>query len=129
LVLSIKIKLTPCPRHMSRCEILYFYFFFLKIYNLARVMLMSCHMAVYNHDTWQCKTCFQFILLSKIFLFNLVPLLFKMIQFFPFRFESKLVNKLNYSLYIHVTIFFFNIYIKSLQLNTQIILFFTFLPL
>jgi len=29
---------------------------------------------------------------------------FKMIPFRPFQFETKLVNKLNYNLYIHVTI-------------------------
>jgi len=53
---------------------------------------------------------------SVIVVFNLVPNLnfwfnivlqsFKMIQFCPLPFETKLVNKLNYNLYIHVTITF-----------------------
>ena len=47
-----------------------------------------------------------------------------MIQFCPLQFETKLVNKINYNLYIHVKIFFLNLYIKSLHLNIQIILFF-----
>ena len=48
-----------------------------------------------------------------------------MIQFRPFLFETKLVNKLNYNLYKHVKIIVFNLYIKSLHLNIQIILIFT----
>jgi len=48
-----------------------------------------------------------------------------MIQFRPFLFETKLVNKLNYNLYKQVKIIVLNLYIKSLHLNIQIILFFT----
>jgi len=59
------------------------------------------------------------------FLLNLVLLFLKTIQFYLFQFETKLVNKLNYNLYIHVKIIFLNLYIKSLQLNIQIILCFT----
>jgi len=45
-------------------------------------------------------------------------------QFRHFLFETKLVNKLNYNLYKHVKIIVLNLYIKSLHLNIQIILFF-----
>jgi len=48
-----------------------------------------------------------------------------MIQFRPFLFETKLVNKLNYNLYKHVKIIVLNLYIKSLHLNIQIILIMT----
>jgi len=58
------------------------------------------------------------------FWFNLIPQLFKMVQFFPSQFETKLVNKFNYNLYVHVKIIVLNLYIKSLHLNIQIILFF-----
>jgi len=47
-----------------------------------------------------------------------------MIQFRPFLFETKLVNKLNYILY-KVKIIVLNLYIKLLHLNIQIMLFFT----
>jgi len=47
-------------------------------------------------------------------LFNLVPLFFKMIQFYPLQFGTKLTIKLNYNLYIHVKIIFYHLYIKSL---------------
>jgi len=66
------------------------------------------------------SSCFQFSHLFKFLVqFNLPN--FKTI----FRFETKLVNKLKYKLYIHVKIIFPNLYIKSLHLNIQIILFFT----
>jgi len=55
----------------------------------------------------------------------LVPQFFKIIQFCSFKFETKLVNKFNYNLYIHIKIIVLNLYIKSLYLNIQIILFFT----
>jgi len=29
-----------------------FYFFFLKNYKLPRIRLLSCHVVVYNYDTW-----------------------------------------------------------------------------
>ena len=48
-----------------------------------------------------------------------------MIQFRHFQFETKLVTKFNYNLYIHVKIIVLNLYFKSLHLNIQIILFFT----
>jgi len=48
-----------------------------------------------------------------------------MIQFYLFQFETKLVNKFNYNLYIQVKIIVLNLYIKSLHSNIQIILFFT----
>jgi len=48
-----------------------------------------------------------------------------MIQFGPFQFETKLVTKFNFILYIHVKIIVLNLYIKLLHLNIQIILFFT----
>jgi len=48
-----------------------------------------------------------------------------MTQFFPFKFETKLVSKFNYNLYIHIKIIVLNLYIKSPHLNIQIILFFT----
>jgi len=50
---------------------------------------------------------------------------FKMIQFRSFQIDTKLVTKFNYNLYIHVKIIVLNLYIKSLYLNIQIILFFT----
>jgi len=56
------------------------------------------------------KFFFQFSTLFSLF--------FKTIQFCLFQFKTKLVNKLNYNLYIHVIIICFNIYIKSLHLNT-----------
>jgi len=70
------------------------------------------------------NSCFQFSPLLN-FWFNLVPQFFKMIQFHPLQFETKLVTKFNYNLYIHVKIIVLNLYIKSLHLNIQIILFFT----
>ena len=86
----------------------------------------------YYHVMWQLtvmtrgngKIYFQFSPLLN-FLFNLVPQFFKMIQFCPFKFETKLVNKFNYNLYIHIKIIVLNLYIKSLHLNIQIILFLT----
>jgi len=45
------------------------------------------------------------------FWFNLVSQFFKMIQFLPFQFETKLVTKFNYNLYIHVKIIVLNLYI------------------
>ena len=48
------------------------------------------------------------------FWFNLVSQFFKMIQFCALQFETKLIIKLNYNLYIHVKIFFYHLYIKSL---------------
>jgi len=59
------------------------------------------------------------------FLVQFSTQIFKMIQFCPFQFETKLVTKFNYNLYIHVKIIVLNLYIKSLHLNLQIILFFT----
>ena len=59
------------------------------------------------------------------FWFNLVPNFIKMIKFRHFQFETKLVTKFNYNLYIHVKIIVLNLYIKSLHLNIKIILFFT----
>jgi len=47
-----------------------------------------------------------------------------MIQFRPFQFETKLVDKFNYNLYIHVKIIVLNLYIKLLHLHIQLILFF-----
>jgi len=70
------------------------------------------------------NSCFQFSPLFKIW-FNLVSQFFKMIQFRPFQFETKLVNLFNYNLYIRIKIIVLNLYIKSLHLNIQIILFFT----
>jgi len=66
-----------------------------------------------------------YLVLYLNFWFNLVPQFFKMIQFCPFQFETKLVTKFNYNLYIHVKIIVLNLYIKSLHQNIQIILFFT----
>jgi len=60
------------------------------------------------------------------FWFNLVPLFDKKIQFCHFQFEIKIVNKLNYNLCIHDKVIFLNLYIKSLHLNNQIILFYIF---
>ena len=70
-----------------------------------------------------------------IVVFNLVPQFkflvqfstqfFKMIQSRHFQFETKLITKFNYNLYVHVKIIVLNLYIKSLYLNIQIILFFT----
>jgi len=34
-------------------KFLIFLIFFVKIYKLSRVSLPSCHVAAYNHDTWQ----------------------------------------------------------------------------
>jgi len=62
------------------------------------------------------------LILYLNFWFNLV---LKMIQFRPLQFETKLVTKFNYTLYIHVKIIVLNLYINSLHLNIQIILFFT----
>jgi len=81
--------------------------------------------SVYHRATWQLTIMTRG---SVIVVFNLVPQFkflvqfstefFKIIQFRHFSFETKLVNKLNYDLYIHVTITFYNIYIKSFHLNT-----------
>ena len=65
------------------------------------------------------------LVLYLIFWFNLVPQIFKTIQFCHFQFETKLVTKFYYNLYIHVKIIVLNLYIKSLHLNIQIILLFT----
>jgi len=86
----------------------------------------------YYRATWQFtimtrgsdKTCFQFSLLLK-FSVQFSTKFFKTIQFYPFKFETKLVNKFNYNLYMHIQIIVLNLYMKSLHLNIQIILFFT----
>jgi len=48
-----------------------------------------------------------------------------MIKFFPFQFENKVVNKVNYNLYISIKIIFFlNLYIinnTSLKINNTTI--------
>jgi len=69
------------------------------------------------------NSCIQFSPLFKFFV-QFSTQFFKMIQFRPFQFETKLVTKFNYNLYIHVKIIVLNLYIKSLHLNIQIILFF-----
>jgi len=45
-----------------------------------------------------------------VVVFNLVSLFFKIIQFCHLQFVTKLVIKLNYSLYIHVKIIFYDLY-------------------
>jgi len=80
--------------------------------------------SVYRRVTWQLtimtrdsdNNCFQFNPLFK-YLVQFSTQFFKMIQSRPPQFETKLVNKLNYNLYIHVTITFSNIYIKLFHLN------------
>ena len=67
---------------------------------------------------------FQFSPLFKFFV-QFSTQFFKTIQFCPFQFKTKLVNKFNYNLYIHVKIIVLNLYIKSLHLNIQNIIFFT----
>jgi len=57
------------------------------------------------------------LVFNLIFWFNLVSQFFKTIQFCSFQIETKLVNKFNYNLYIHVKIIVLNLYIKSLHLN------------
>jgi len=88
--------------------------------------------SVYHRATWQLTSMIHG---SVIVVFNLVPQFkflvqfstqfFKIIQFRHLSFETKLVNKLNYNLYKHVKIIVLNLYIKSLHINIQIILFFT----
>ena len=77
-------------------------------------------MSVYHRATWQLTSMTRG---SVIVVFNLVPQFkflvqfstqfFKIIQFHHLPFETKLVNKLNYNLYIHVTIIFSNIYTSN----------------
>jgi len=81
--------------------------------------------SVYHRATWQLTIMTRG---NVIVVFNLVPQFkflvqfstqfFKIIQFRHLPFETKLVNKFNYNQYIHVTITFSNIYIKSFHLNT-----------
>ena len=90
----------------------------------------NCHVLVYHRAMWQLtimtrdngNSCFQFSPLFK-FLVQFSTLFFKMIQFRPFIFETKLVTKFNYNLYVKINVL--NLYIKSLHLNIQVILFFT----
>ena len=77
-------------------------------------------MSVYHRATCQLTIMTRD---SVIIVFNLVPQFkflvqfstqfFKIIQFRYLPFETKLVNKLNYNLYIHVTITFYNIYTSN----------------
>ena len=77
-------------------------------------------MSVYHRATWQLTSMTRD---SVIVVFNLVSQFkflvqfstqsFKIIQFRHLPFETKLVNKLNYNLYIHVTITFYNIYTSN----------------
>jgi len=72
---------------------------------------------VTGHDcaTYQANIhCFQFSPFICKFDSILGPQFFKMIEFCPLQFETKLIIKLNYNLYIHVKIFFYHLYIKSL---------------
>jgi len=71
----------------------------------------------------------QFRLLI-FFMFNLVLLISKMVRFWYFfvklRFTScPYMAHVNYNVHILVKMIFYNLYIKSLHLNTQIISFFT----
>jgi len=105
---------------------------FFKIYKWSHLRLQSSHVVGYNRAT--CHVIVIVVVFNLVFnlnfLFNLVTLFFKTIQFDFLLFEKKLVIKFNYKLFIHVKIFFFlNSYIKLLYLNIQIILIFTFLPL
>jgi len=76
--------------------------------------------SVYHRVTWQLTSMTRgsvivvFNLVPNLnFWFNLVPQFFKIIQFRHLPFDTKLVNKLNYNLYIHVTITFYNIYTSN----------------
>ena len=77
-------------------------------------------MSVYHRATWQLTSMTHgsvivvFNLVPQFkFLVQFVPQFFKIIQFCHLPFETKLVNKLNYNLYIHVTITFYNIYTSN----------------
>jgi len=58
------------------------------------------------------------------FLFNSVLQFFKTIQFYHLQFDIRLVHKLNYNLYIHVTIIFFQ-YIHQI-ISPKYLNYFTF---
>jgi len=76
--------------------------------------------SVYYRATWQLTSMtrgsvivvFNLVLQFK-FLVQFSTQFFKIIQFRHLPFETNLVNKLNYNLYIHVTITFYNIYTSN----------------
>ena len=87
----------------------------LKMFNLVKLTLTFCTIDY---------VCFQFCLF--IYNFDLSSFFFKWNNLVPLKFETKLIIKLNYNLYIHIKSLKKKLYIKSLHLNIQIILFLYF---